>query len=176
MRPATDEEIYAVGAIPGYASPLGVRGALVVVDEAIASSPNLVAGANKDGYHLKNVNYGRDFSADLVTDIAAAQEGDACQQCGSSLKTARGVEIGNIFQLGTHFSDPMGCTFLDQDGQSRPVVMGSYGIGSGRLLACIAEEYNDEYGLIWPITVAPFPVHLVLLSGKGSGAGNHRPG
>jgi prolyl-tRNA synthetase len=119
MRPATDEEIYAIGAIPGYASPLGVRGALIVVDESIASTPNLVAGANKAGYHLKNVNYGRDFNANIVTDIAAAQAGDACPNCGDSLKTARGVEIGNIFQLGTRYTDALGSTFLDQDGQTR---------------------------------------------------------
>jgi prolyl-tRNA synthetase len=167
MRPATDEEIYAIGAKPGYASPIGVGGALVVADDSIAASPNLVAGANKDGYHLKNVNYERDFKADIVTDIAAAQEGDACPNCGSPVKTVRGVEVGNIFQLGTRYSDALGCTFLDQDGQNKPVIMGSYGIGSGRLLACIAEEYHDEYGLIWPITVAPYKVHLVVLPGKG---------
>jgi prolyl-tRNA synthetase len=167
MRPATDLEIISVGAVPGYASPIGVSGALIVVDEALTSSPNLVAGANKAGYHLINVNYGRDFSANIVTDIAAAQAGDACPNCGDSLKTVRGVEIGNIFQLGTHFSEALGSTFLDQDGQIRPVVMGSYGIGSGRLLACIAEEYNDENGLIWPITVAPYAVHLIVLPGKG---------
>jgi prolyl-tRNA synthetase len=167
MRPATDQEIISVGAVPGYASPIGVSGALIVVDEALTSSPNLVAGANKAGFHLKNVNYGRDFSADIVTDISAAQAGDACPDCGDSLKTVRGVEIGNIFQLGTHYSDALGSTFLDKDGQIRPVIMGSYGIGSGRLLACIAEEYNDENGLIWPITVAPYAVHLIVLPGKG---------
>ena len=167
MRPATDEEIYAIGAVPGYASPLGVHGASIVVDNSIASSPNLVAGANKDGFHLKNVNYGRDFRAEIVTDIAAAQADDACPNCGEGLKTVRGVEVGNIFQLGTRYSDALGCTFLDQDGQTRPVIMGSYGIGSGRLLACIAEEHNDENGLIWPITVAPYAVHLVVLPGKG---------
>ena len=167
MRPATDEEIYSIGAVPGYASPLGVHGALIVVDNSIVSSPNLVAGANKDGYHLKNVNYSRDFNAEIVTDIAAAQAGDACPNCGESLKTVRGVEVGNIFQLGTRYSDALDCTFLDQDGQTRSVIMGSYGIGSGRLLACIAEEYNDENGLIWPVTVAPYAVHLVVLPGKG---------
>jgi len=84
------------------------------------------------------------------------------------LRSVRGVEVGNIFQLGTRYSDSMGCYFLDKNGQEKPVIMGSYGIGSGRLLACIAEEYNDEYGLIWPITVAPFQVHLVVLSGRGA--------
>lgn len=169
LRPATEEEIRAIGAEPGYASPVGLKGALVVVDDLIPQSPNLVAGANEAGYHLKNVNYGRDYSAQIVTDIAAAQEGDACPQCGSSLRTVRGVEVGNIFKLGTRYSDAMGCTFLDKDGQIKPVIMGSYGIGSGRLLACIAEEHHDDNGLIWPVSVAPFAVHLVVLPGKGEG-------
>lgn len=169
LRPATEDEIRAIGAEPGYASPVGLKGALVVVDDLIPQSPNLVAGANEAGYHLKNVNYGRDFSAQIVTDLAAAQEGDACPQCGAPLRTVRGVEVGNIFKLGTRYSDAMGCTFLDKDGQIKPVIMGSYGIGSGRLLACIAEEHHDDNGLIWPISVAPYPVHLVVLPGKGEG-------
>lgn len=169
LRPATEDEIRAVGAEPGYASPVGLKDALVVVDELIPQSPNLVAGANEAGYHLKNVNYGRDYTAQIVTDLAAAQEGDACPQCGSPLRTVRGVEVGNIFQLGTFYSEPMGCTYLDKDGQIKPVIMGSYGIGSGRLLACIAEEHHDDNGLIWPVSVAPYTVHLVVLPGKGEG-------
>jgi len=125
-----------------------------------------VAGANEAGYHLRNVNYGRDYQAGIVADIAAAQDGDACPQCGSAMRAVRGVEVGNIFKLGTRYTDAMGATFLDSDGQEKPVIMGSYGIGSGRLLACIAEEYNDEHGLMWPITVAPYEVHLVSLAGK----------
>ncbi len=168
LRPATEEEIRAVGATPGYASPVGLKGALVVVDEAIPTSPNLVAGANREGYHLRNVNYGTDYQAQIVTDIAAAQEGDGCPRCGGALRTVRGVEVGNIFKLGTRYSDAMGCTYLDKDGQQKAVIMGSYGIGSGRLLACVAEEHHDEHGLVWPVTVAPFQVHLVALAGKGS--------
>jgi len=168
LRPATEEEILAVGAVPGYASPVGLKGALVVVDDAIPNSPNLVAGANREGYHTRNVNLGRDYEADIVTDIASAQEGDACPECGGSLHTVRGVEVGNIFKLGTRYSDAMGCTFLDKDGLEKPVIMGSYGIGSGRLLACVAEEHHDEHGLIWPVSVAPYHVHLVVLAGRGS--------
>jgi prolyl-tRNA synthetase len=138
------------------------------MDDSIPSSPNLVAGANEADYHLLNVNYGRDYTADIVADIAAADEGAACPECGAPMRTARGVEIGNIFKLGTRYSDSLGCTFLDKDGQQKPVIMGSYGIGVGRLLACIAEEHHDEYGLAWPVTVAPYHVHLVLLRGKGS--------
>jgi prolyl-tRNA synthetase len=136
---------------------------IVVVDDLIPRSSNLVAGANEAGYHLKNVNYGRDFQADVVTDIVSADEGYPCPQCGDPLRTTRGVEVGNIFKLGTRYSDDLGCHFIDKDGQLKPVIMGSYGIGVGRLLACVAEEYNDEYGLIWPITVAPYQVHIVSL-------------
>jgi len=168
LRPAREDEIRAVGAEPGYGSPIGVRGALVVVDDAVAASPNLVAGANEVGYHLRNVNYGRDFAADIVADIAAAEEGCACPECGRPMRAPRGVEVGNIFKLGTRYSEAVGCAFLDAEGRSRPVVMGSYGIGSGRLLACLAEEHHDEHGLIWPVTVAPHDVHLVALGGGGS--------
>ncbi len=166
LRPATEDEITAVGAVAGYASPVGLKNALVVVDDAIPSSPNLVAGANEDGYHLLNVNYERDYTANLVTDIAAAQDGDACPNCGGELHTVRGVEVGNIFKLGTRYSDSMDCKYLDRDGVEKPVIMGSYGIGSGRLLACVAEEHHDDFGLIWPITVAPYHVHLVVLGSK----------
>jgi prolyl-tRNA synthetase len=166
LRPALDEEIIATGAVPGYASPVGLKNVLVIVDDLIPKSNNLVAGANEDGYHLRNVNYGRDFTADIVADITAAQEGDGCPECGNPLTSVRGIEVGNIFKLGTRYSDSMGCTFLDKDGKEKPVIMGSYGIGSGRLLASIAEEHNDDYGLIWPITVAPYHVHLVMLPGK----------
>jgi prolyl-tRNA synthetase len=168
LRPATEDEIIATGAVPGYASPVGLKDALVVVDDIIPLSPNLVAGANEDGFHLRNVNYERDYEADIVVDIAAAQEGDACPNCDGVLKAARGVEVGNIFKLGTRYSEALGAYYLDVDGESKPVVMGSYGIGSGRLLACVAEQYHDEFGLIWPVSVAPYQVHLVVLTGKGS--------
>jgi prolyl-tRNA synthetase len=178
LRPATEEEIRAVGAVPGFASPVALTPTLlpagerpklmIVVDDSIAATPNLVAGANQTDYHLLNTNYPRDYSADIVTDIAAAEAGSACPECGQPLRTARGVEVGNIFKLGTRYSDSLGCTFLDKDGRSRPVIMGSYGIGVGRLLACVAEEHHDDHGLIWPVTVAPYQVHLVLLRGKGT--------
>lgn len=165
LRPAHDEEIGTVGAVPGYASPIGLDGVLVVADDVITASANLVAGANEEGFHLLNVNYGRDYEAEIVADIAAAQEGDRCPQCGAQMRMSRGVEVGNIFKLGTEFSSAMGATFVDEDGEARPVIMGSYGIGVGRLLACIVEEYNDENGIVWPISVAPYEVHLVSLRG-----------
>lgn len=166
LRPANEEEIRAAGAEPGYASPVGLPAAHVVVDELIPLSPNLVAGANQPGYHLRNVNYGRDFQAAQIGDLAAAAEGSACPTCGAPMRLQRGVEVGNIFKLGTRYSDAVGCRFLDEQGESRPVIMGSYGIGVGRLLACIAEEHHDERGLCWPLAIAPYPIHLVLLSGK----------
>jgi len=169
LRPATEEEIRASGAEPGYGSPLGARDAIIVADDAIPSSPNLVAGANEAGYHLLNVNYGRDYKADLVCDIAVAREGDACPHCGAPLRAERGVEVGNIFKLGTRYSEALGATFVDREGVSRPVVMGSYGIGIGRTLACIAEMHHDEYGLLWPISVAPYQVHLTALLRDKSG-------
>ncbi len=172
LRPATEEEIVAIGAVPGYASPIGLPKendylpVVIVADDLIPQSANLVAGANEEGYHLLNTNYGRDYMADIVADITAAQDGDGCPKCGSSMKAARGVEVGNIFQLGTRYSEALGATFQDKDGNEQPIVMGSYGIGTGRLLACVAEEHHDDWGLIWPITVAPYHVHLVMLPGK----------
>jgi prolyl-tRNA synthetase len=172
LRPATEEEIHAAGAVPGYASPIGLPAStLVVVDEAVAATPNLVAGANEEGWHLMNTNIPRDYRPTQVCDIAAASEGDACVECGGPLSLARGVEVGNIFKLGTRYSDAVGATFQDPEGHEKPVVMGSYGIGVGRLLACIAEEHHDEQGLCWPSSVAPFAVHLVSL-----GAADTAPG
>jgi len=166
LRPATEDEIRAIGAEPGYGSPIGVHGALVVVDEAVAASPNLVAGANLPGYHLLNVNYPRDYTADIVADIAAANAGDACPVCGAPLRAERGVEVGNIFKLGTRYTEAMHAYYKDEADNFKPIVMGSYGIGIGRLLACIAEIHNDDQGLIWPVTVAPYHVALVALGGK----------
>ncbi|MCW5876311.1 MAG: proline--tRNA ligase [Anaerolineales bacterium] len=165
LRPAHPEEIAAIGAVAGYASPVGQNGALVVVDDLITLSPNLVAGANQEGYHYTNVNYGRDYQADIVADIASAEEGSACPKCGSAMRTSRGVEVGNIFKLGTDYTDALGATFLDESGKEQTVIMGSYGIGSGRLLACAAEENHDDKGLIWPISIAPYQVHLLALRG-----------
>jgi prolyl-tRNA synthetase len=161
LRPALPEEVRAVGAEPGYGSPLGVEGTIVVVDDAIPVSPNLVAGANEEGFHFLNVNYGRDFEAEIVADIAAAGDGSLCPECGDAMRAVRGVEVGNIFKLGTRYSEAFSASFLNEDGRRKPVVMGSYGIGLGRLLACIAEEHHDENGLIWPVSVAPYHVHIV---------------
>ncbi|MCI0470407.1 MAG: His/Gly/Thr/Pro-type tRNA ligase C-terminal domain-containing protein, partial [Candidatus Aminicenantes bacterium] len=111
-------------------------------------------------------NIDRDYTAGIVCDIAAAAEDSLCPLCGANMRTSRGIEVGNIFKLGTRYSQNMGCVYLDKDGKEKYIHMGSYGIGSGRLLACIAEEFNDENGLIWPISAAPFQVYIVLLHGK----------
>ena len=168
LRPATPEEIRAVGAEPGYGSPLGVdrEKMVVVVDDLIPRSPNLVAGANEAGYHYRNVVYGRDFTADLTTDIVAARAGDPCPVCGAALYAERGVEVGNIFKLGTRYSERMGVTFLDSSGDAKPMVMGSYGVGPGRLMASLVEAHHDEDGIIWPVSVAPFTVVLVSLASE----------
>jgi len=165
LRPARGEEIEEGGAVPGYASPMGLKDVLVVVDDLVTKSPNLVAGANEEGFHMRNVNYGRDYEAVIVTDIVAAEEGFGCSRCGSAMKVSRGVEVGNIFKLGTKYTEALGAYYLDKKGKSKPLVMGRYGIGSGRLMASVAEEHHDENGLIWPITIAPFHVHLIALRG-----------
>jgi prolyl-tRNA synthetase len=177
LRPAADEEITAVGAVPGFASPIGIsaENVLVVVDDLIPHVKNLVAGANEVDFHLRNTNIGRDYNADIVADIAMAKDGAPCPQCDGHLEAKRGVEVGNIFKLGTRYTEAMGATFLDENGKPQPIIMGSYGIGVGRLLACVAEEYHDDHGLIWPVTVAPYPIHLVVLpskDGEAEAAGN----
>ena len=163
LRPAREEEIRAVGMVPGYASPIGAKGALVVVDELVAASANLVAGANKEGYHVKNVNIPRDFTPDHIVDLASAKAGDACLGCGGAVRLEKGIEVGNIFKLGTRYSAALGAEYADDAGVSHPIVMGSYGIGVGRAAACIAEAYHDEKGLAWPAAVAPFDAQVALL-------------
>jgi len=171
LRPMTLEEIAAIGAVAGFASPIGLTGGEVIADELVMSSPNLVAGANEEGWHLLDTNAGRDWQPDVVADIVSADDGDGCSVCGQPLRTERGVEVGNIFKLGTKYADAFGATYLDPDGNSKPIVMGSYGIGVGRLLACIAEEHHDERGLRLPVSVAPYAVHLTVLRGSDSPAG-----
>lgn len=164
LSAATAEQLQGAGLVPGYASPVGVKGVTVIGDDSLVGAPNLVAGANEPGYHLINVNYPRDFCVDQLADIALAREGDACAVCGASLTLAHGIEVGHVFKLGCKYSEALNATYLDADGQSRLVVMGSYGIGLGRLLACIIEQHHDEYGIIWPTSVAPYQVYLASLA------------
>jgi len=163
LRPATVEEIQARGMEAGYGSPIGARDVVVVVDELVTRSPNLVAGANRVGWHVKNVNVPRDYTPDHVAEITNAREGDPCPTCGSPVKLRKGIEVGNIFKLGTDFTDAFGSMYLGEDGQRHPIVMGSYGIGLGRNVACIVEAHHDEKGIAWPDEVAPYPAHLVAI-------------
>ena len=161
LRPATIEEIKAAGMEPGYGSPIGAHGTVVVVDDLVARSPNLVAGANRVGWHYRNVNVGRDFTPDVVADLTNVQEGDPCPTCGQPLILRNGIEVGNIFKLGTKYSDAVGATYLGEDGVAHPIIMGSYGIGVGRNVACVVEAHHDDKGIIWPVEVAPYAAHLV---------------
>jgi prolyl-tRNA synthetase len=163
LRPAHVEEIRAHGMEAGYGSPIGASDVIVVVDELVPASPNLVAGANRVGWHVRNVNVPRDFTPDVVADITSAREGDPCPRCGAPVKLANGIEVGNIFKLGTDFSETIGAYYLGEDGERHPVVMGSYGIGLGRNVACIVEAHHDEKGIAWPPAVAPYAAHLVTL-------------
>jgi prolyl-tRNA synthetase len=166
--PATDAEIRAVGAVPGYASPRGLTGVRVIADDSVHRGGNFVSGANRQGYHLLNVNYPRDFQAEIVADFALARAGDACPTCGAALTEARGIELGHLFKLGTRYSEALGASYLDAEGQACPIVMGSYGIGTGRLMAVVVEQHHDEHGIIWPVEIAPYGVHLVNL-GRDAG-------
>jgi prolyl-tRNA synthetase len=163
IRPATVEEIKSAGMEPGYGSPIGARGTVVVVDDLVERSPNLVAGANREGFHYRNVNVGRDYTPDVVADITNVQEGAPCPQCGRPLILRQGIEVGNIFKLGTKYTDAFGATYLGEDGQQHPIVMGSYGIGVGRNVACIVEEHHDDKGIVCPAEVAPYAAHLVSI-------------
>jgi prolyl-tRNA synthetase len=163
LHPSTSDELQDAGIVAGYASPVGLKSVRVIADDSLHSGNNFVAGANEKGYHLINVNYPRDFAVEMVADIALARSGDICTICGAPLEARRGIEAGHVFKLGTKYSAKIGATFLDKDGNANPMMMGSYGIGTGRLLACIVEQHHDERGIIWPKSVAPFQIHLVSL-------------
>lgn len=173
-RLATPEEVAAAGLVAGSASAIGLDASdgprsnakiTSIVDDSVSDSPNLVAGANKIDYHLKNGNYGRDFEGDIVTDIAMAQAGDACpNDCDGHLVEHRGVEVGHIFKLGTGYSESMGATFLDENGAEQHPLMGCYGIGVGRLLAATIEANHDDNGMVLPRAIAPYEVYLAGLN------------
>ena len=162
-RPATEEEIRAAfGAGGGSLGPVGFKGE-VVADETLRDG-QFVAGANRDGWHLRGVQAGRDFEARFA-DLRESTEGDTCPNCGGRLLYETAIEVGHIFKLGTRYSEPLGANFLDEEGQERPVIMGSYGIGLARVLAALVEQRHDEHGISWPASVAPYDVHVVVLTG-----------
>ena len=163
---ANDADITSIGAVPGFASPLGVdmSRCQIIVDPSILTVKNLVVGANEVDQHYRGFSAERDLPKEAkIIDIAQVQEGDLCQECGSTIEVTRGIEVGNIFQLGTKYSDSMGMRYSDEAGQSQVPTMGCYGIGVGRLLASVMEESHDAHGPIWPISIAPFQVHIVAL-------------
>lgn len=169
LRPAHDEEIKATGAVAGFASPLGLdyKKFTLIVDETVKESSNLVCGANEEDMHMRNFNFSRDLNAGQIADISTPREGDSCPQCsGGKLQSRRGIEIGNIFQLGTKYSEPMNCRYLDANGKMQTAVMGCYGIGVGRLLASVMEEKSDEYGPLWPMSITPWHVQICSLDQK----------
>jgi prolyl-tRNA synthetase len=162
-RPATDEEIRAAfGASGGSLGPVGFAGE-TIADEALRDG-QYVAGANRDGRHLRGVEAGRDFEPRFA-DLRESHDGDRCPTCGGRLLFETAIEVGHIFKLGTRYSTPLGATFLDEDGQEQAVVMGSYGIGLARVLAALVEQRHDEHGIIWPASVAPYDVHVLALRG-----------
>jgi len=166
LRPAQVDEIKARGMEAGYGSPIGARDTVVVVDTLAAASPNLVAGANRPGFHLRNVNVPRDYTPDVIGDLASVREGDSCPDCGKPVILRNGIEVGNIFKLGTKYTKALGAEYLGEDGERHPIVMGSYGIGLGRNVACIVEAHHDEKGIAWPAEVAPYRAHLVAIGGN----------
>jgi len=177
LRAATEEEIRAIGAVPGYASGIGMApakdltspGVMIVADESIHYGGNYVVGANEDPYHYTGANYDRDFSVSKIADIAQAATGHKCPQCGGQIEAKRAIEVGHCFKLGTRYSAAVNATYLDEDGQPQLIYMGSYGIGLDRLMAVIVELHNDKDGIIWPDSVAPYQVHLVHISKEGDG-------
>lgn len=162
-RPSTDEEIRAAfGASGGSLGPVGFTGP-VVADDSLREG-QYVAGANRDGWHLRGVEPGRDFQPRFA-DLRQAREGDTCPVCGGRLQFETAIEVGHIFKLGTRYSGPLDATFVDEDGQEKALIMGSYGIGLARTLAAVVEQSHDEHGIIWPASIAPYDVHLVVLKG-----------
>ena len=156
--------VTVTGAAVGFAGPVDIK-CPVLMDNEVALMTNFIIGANQTGYHYKNVNL-RDFTVFKTADIRNIQEGDICPKCGGRIHFAKGIEVGNTFKLGTKYSDALNLKYLDQTNQLQPVWMGSYGIGIGRCMAAVAEQYCDENGLKWPVSVAPYEVAIVLISGK----------
>ncbi|MBR2559904.1 MAG: proline--tRNA ligase [Firmicutes bacterium] len=151
------------GSVGGFTGPVGLHDCTIVVDSELTGLRNMCAGACKADHHMINVNYGRDYKADIVCDLKTLKEGDPCPCCGSPVKHTRGIEVGQVFKLGTKYSVPMGATFKDENQQEHPIVMGCYGIGVTRTLAAVVEQYHDDYGIIWPLSVAPYHVIITLV-------------
>lgn len=171
IEPATDEELKAHGLQPGYMSPMGAdtpdnETFYVIVDPTAMNVPNGVTGANKHGYHYKNVNPKRDFQNVTVATIRLMTKNDVCPHCGAPIDIVRGIEVGQVFELGTKYSEALNATFLDQNGKAKPYVMGCYGIGVTRTIAAAIEQFHDDKGIMWPVAIAPYEVVVVPVSSK----------
>lgn len=163
---ASNEEVQnATNAVVGFAGPIGIKVDILLVDEEVANMYNFIVGANKTGYHIDNVNYGRDFEG-TVGDFRNVTAGEKCPDCGGTVTIARGTEVGHIFKLGTKYSEAMNANFIDEDGKEKPFVMGCYGIGVTRTMASIIEQHHDENGIIWPLAVAPYHVSVIPVNVK----------
>lgn len=162
---SNEEYTKATNCEPGFGGPVGIKVDLLLVDEEVANMYNMILGANETGYHLKNVNYGRDFEG-VVGDFRKIESGEKCPKCGSEVTIARGTEVGHIFKLGTKYSAAMNATFIDENGKNVPFVMGCYGIGVTRTMASIIEQHHDENGIIWPLSVAPYHVSVIPVNIK----------
>jgi prolyl-tRNA synthetase len=153
-----------VGCVAGYTGPMGLKNCTIIIDSELVTMKNLVAGANKENYHIKNVNFKRDFVGDIITDLKLMKEGDPCPTCKKPVRFNRGIEVGQVFKLGTKYSESMKAYFKDENMQEKPIVMGCYGIGVTRTMAAIVEQHHDDNGIIWPISVAPFHVIITLVN------------
>ena len=162
LQLATNQEIQTLGSVEGFVGPVHLN-VKILVDQEVALMKNIIVGANKDDYHIINVKFNRDFKGEVGC-FRKCQDGDACPICGQPLKSQRGIEVGQIFKLRTKYSESMGCTFLNEEGKSIPMVMGCYGIGVTRTLAAIVEQYHDEHGIIWPIHLAPYQVVIIPIN------------
>jgi prolyl-tRNA synthetase len=164
LRLATEAEVISNGLVAGFVSPVGLKGKVKVVgDDSVVAGVNYIAGGNEKDFHLKNVNYLRDFKIDVLQDIAKAKAGEGCPKCECSLSSIRGIEVGHIFKLGTIYSEKLGARFIEENGVSKAIFMGSYGIGVGRLMAAAVEQNHDDKGIIWPLPIAPYQIHLTVL-------------
>ncbi len=167
LRMAEEEAIRAAGGCPGFMSPIGIKqGTIILVDVTVMNLWNAVAGANEKDFHYKNVNPKRDFKDVVVADLRMVKEGDPCPRCGKPMKMTRGIEAGQVFTLGTKYSEAMGAKFLDENGKEKPLYMGCYGIGVGRTMAAAIEQNNDAHGIFWPRAIAPFEVLVVPVNAK----------
>ena len=153
----------ATGCVGGFTGPTKLHDCTIVVDSELPGLKNLCAGACREDYHLKNVNYGRDYKGDIITDIKNLAEGDPCPVCGAPVKHARGIEVGQVFKLGTKYSESMGAVYKDENMKDYPIVMGCYGIGVTRTLAAVVEQHHDENGIIWPVAIAPYHVIITVM-------------